>query len=284
MTSHRKAGPHDRETHVANNDDWKSGYQHLEFERDGQVLTVRINGADRMNAVNAKLHTELSTVFNDIDDHDDCTVVVLTGAGNVFCAGGDLEWISQMAEDPHSFDVTGKEGRRLLETQLSCSKPIIAAVNGHAVGLGATMALFCDLVIAVDTAKIGDPHVRVGLTAGDGGAVIWPYLVGFARAKEYLLTGKLLSGTKAAEIGLINAAVPAEEFDAAVKAMCDELLASPRRAVSLTKRTINMHLSKMVGEMMEASFAFEDLAHRSEDHREAVRALIEKRTPVFTGN
>ena len=141
-------------------------------------------------------------------------VIVLTGAGRAFSAGGDLDHIERNADNPRLFDHEARMAKRIIYTLLDIDKPVVCRMNGHAVGLGATMALMCDIIFAAEGAKIGDPHVGLGLVAGDGGAVIWAQRIGLARAKEYLFTGDLLTAQKAAEIGLINHCVPLEELDA----------------------------------------------------------------------
>jgi enoyl-CoA hydratase len=166
---------------------------------------------------------------------------------------------------------------------LDCPKPIIAKVNGAAVGLGATIALLCDVIFAAPTAKIGDPHVKVGFTAGDGGAVIWPHLIGHARAKEYLMTGRLLTAEEAEKIGLINHVVPAAELDRTVEEFAQELLKGPMRAIQWTKLSVNIGLKQLAHAVMDASVAYEALSNVTADHREAVRAMREKRTPQFAG-
>jgi enoyl-CoA hydratase len=154
-------------------------------------------------------------------------------------------------------------------------------MNGHAVGLGATLALYCDMIFAADQAKIGDPHVAVGLVAGDGGAAVWPQRIGLCRAKEYLLTGELLTAPEAAEIGLINRAVPAEELDAAVDDYCERLLQGAQKAIRYTKVILNQELKRVTHAILDTGLAYEALTIRSADHREAVKAMQEKRAPQF---
>src|SRR5690606_17487891 len=136
--------------------------------------------------------------------------------------------------------------------------------------------LLCDVVFAAETAKIGDPHVKVGLVAGDGGAIIWPQLLGFARAKEYLMTGELIPAPKAAEIGLINHAVPDAELDARVDAFCHRLLAGATQAIRWTKTTVNIELKRIAHALMDPGIAYESLTQRSDDHRNAVAAMKAK--------
>jgi enoyl-CoA hydratase len=174
-------------------------------------------------------------------------------------------------------------GKQLVMSLLDCEKPVIAKLNGHATGLGATIALLCDVIFAADTAKIGDPHVSVGLVAGDGGALIWPQLIGYTRAREYLLTGDLMTAAEAERLGLVNRVVASEELDAAVEQLANRLASGATKAIRWTKMTINMPLRQMAESMMNASLAYEALSNLTRDHQEAVTALREKRTPVFVG-
>ena len=164
---------------------------------------------------------------------------------------------------------------------LDLEKPLICRLNGHAVGLGATLALLCDVVFAADSAKIGDPHVNIGLVAGDGGAIVWPQLIGFARAKEYLMTGDLVPAKKAEEIGLINHCVPAAELDGAVDAFCQRLLNGSTNAIRWTKVLVNLELKRIAHAVMDPGIAYEAVTVRSADYRDAVDALRDKRTPMF---
>jgi enoyl-CoA hydratase len=187
------------------------------------------------------------------------------------------------AAEPHRFDHEARQAKRIVFALLDIEKPVVCRMNGHAIGLGASIALLCDVIFAADTAKIGDPHVGIGLVAGDGGAVVWAQRIGLARAKEYLLTGELLSATRAAELGLINHAVPPGELDAAVDAFCQRLLAGASNAIRWTKVLTNMELKRIAGAVMEAGIAYESLSVRSADHREGIAALKDKRPAKFTG-
>jgi enoyl-CoA hydratase len=164
---------------------------------------------------------------------------------------------------------------------LELEKPLICRMNGHAVGLGATLALLCDVIFAAGSAKIGDPHVAIGLVAGDGGAIVWPQRIGFARAKEYLMTGDLIPAQKAADWGLINHCVPDASLDETVDAFCQRLLNGSTNAIRWTKVTINLELKRIAHAVMDAGIAYEAVTVRSADHREAVDALLNKRAPVF---
>ena len=258
-------------------------YRRLSFSRRGRVLTVTLDRPESLNAVDGAMHDELSRVFYDIALDEESDVVVLTGAGRAFSAGGDVPWLLDLCDDRAGWERVRVEAKRIVFGLLDCEKPVIAKVNGHAAGLGATIALFCDVVFASEKARIADPHVRVGLVAGDGGALIWPQLIGYVRAKEYLLTGDPVSAPKAAEIGLINHCVPAEELDRRVDAFCDRLAGGATAAIRYTKVAVNIGLRQVAHTLMDASIAYESMTNGTRDHREALRAFIEKRAPDFGG-
>lgn len=258
-------------------------YKTLLFTRRGRVLEITMNRPDKLNAVDEVMHAELARVFVEASNDPDCDIVVLTGAGRAFSAGGDIDWMQRMIDDPASFEKTAREGKQIVFSLLDCEKPVIAKLNGHATGLGATIALFCDVIFASEKAKIGDPHVCVGFVAGDGGAVIWPQLIGYARAKEFLMTGDLMTAEEAAKIGLINHAVPAADLDARVAEFADRLAAGATKAIRWSKMSANIGLKQLAHSIMDASLAYEAMSNVSADHQEAVNAFREKRAPQFTG-
>ena len=260
-----------------------SDYKALLLERDGGILTVTFNRPETLNAFDEQMDIEMSRLFLDVAEDDKTRVVVLTGAGRAFSAGGDIEHMQQVIDNPALFLEGMQRAKKIVFSMLDCPKPVIAKINGHAIGLGATIALFSDLSYAAHHAKIGDPHVKVGFVAGDGGAVIWPQLVGYAKAKEYLLTGDLLIAEEAARLGLINHAVPAEDLDAVVDAMAKRLANGAARAIQWTKASINIGLKQLAHSILDASIAYEALSNLTEDHQEAVNAFREKREPVFKG-
>ena len=259
-----------------------ANYRTMAFAREGRILTVTLNLPGTMNAVDAQLHSELSHLFVDLNDDPGSDVIVLTGAGRAFCAGGDVDWMQQAIDDPAEFRQTGLEAKRIIFSQLDLEKPLICRMNGHAIGLGATIALACDIVIANENAKIGDPHVSIGLVAGDGGAVLWPHLIGHVRAKELLLTGDLIRADEAARMGLINRAVPDNRLDDEVYTLARRLASGAREAIRWTKVTTNIALKQLAYSMMDAGIAYESVSNMSKDHREAVTAFREGRKPVFS--
>ena len=210
-------------------------YDTIALSRQGRVLTITLNRPEHLNSVNLCLHEELAEVFHfaTVDPHSE--VVVFTGAGRAFSAGGEADHMENNATHPHLFDEEVRLAKRIVFAMLDLDKPLVCRMNGHAVGLGATLALFCDVIFAAENAKIGDPHVGLGLVAGDGGAVIWAQRIGLGRAKEFLLTGDLLTAQKAAEIGLVNHCVPLDQLDEAVYGFCDRLLAGAMGAIKATK-------------------------------------------------
>lgn len=251
--------------------------------RDNGVLVLTLENPPT-NAINASMHEDLRRVLRDVNDDPAVKVLVLTGAGErAFCAGGDVAEMERLQSDPASAVNSFLEARRLLQAYLQLEKPIIARLNGHAIGLGATLALFCDLCYAVVDAKIGDPHVAVGFAAGDGGALIWPQLIGYMRAREYLLTGDPVRSQDAAAIGLINRAVPRESLDDVVFGMANRLAEGASVAINLTKQAINLPLRRQLEGLLDASVWFETISAFSADHREALSALRDKRPPKFSG-
>jgi enoyl-CoA hydratase len=258
-----------------------SRYTRIKISRESGILTATLSNPGKKNAVDAAMHRELADLFHDIAKDDETNVVVLTGEGDAFCAGGDIGWMKESASG--TTPPSAVEGKRIVFGLLDLEKPIIARVRGPAVGLGATLALFCDCVFAGESARFADPHVRVGLVAGDGGAVIWPALIGFARAKEYLMTGDAISAADAARIGLINHCVPDAELDATVAAFAKRLAEGPTQAIRYTKVSINIALRELAHKLLDASMAYEMGSFATSDHREAVAAFLEKRAPKFTG-
>jgi enoyl-CoA hydratase len=260
-----------------------TGYQHLLVERRGAVLQVALNAPDKLNAIDFAMEGELLQLFQDLRHDRDTQVLVLTGMGRAFSAGGDLQHnlrlLGDLAMIKQEFDLA----RRFVNTLLDVEQPIIARIQGDAIGLGATLALLCDLTVMADTARIGDPHVRVGLVAGDGGAVAWPLLVGYARAKRYLLGGELLGAAEAERFGLVNFCVPAGELDATVARWAERWSQGPRYALQWTKATLNLGLKAQAALVLDAGLAYEMVSLQTADHREAIEAFLAKRAPQFSG-
>jgi enoyl-CoA hydratase len=256
-------------------------YDHLDVSMEEDVFRIAFDDPERMNPIGDDVHHELAYVFKDAYDSD-ARVVVLTGNGDVFSAGGDVEGMKVRLEgEGEPFHETIRDAEEVIEDLVNLDKPIVARVNGHATGLGATLALFCDIVVAVEDAKFGDPHVKVGLAAGDGGAVIWPLLTDMHTAKELLMTGDVVPMTDAEEMGLVNYAVPREELDEKVDELVHKLATGPQHAIRYTKLALNSWVQLGVNNVLRQSLALEYMSEKQPDHRAAVEAFIEGEEPVF---
>ena len=188
--------------------EWRSRYTRLEFtDHDNGVVLVTLNNPGKLNATDEVMHAELATVFIDLDRDPDVRVVVVTGEGNAFSAGGDLEWITkQVGNYPQTMTVM-KEAGDIVRTLIECDTPVVSAINGVAVGAGLAVALMADISIIDRAAKFTDGHIRLGVAAGDHAVAIWPLLCGMAKAKYYLMTADFIDGAEAERIGLVSKAV-----------------------------------------------------------------------------
>ena len=252
---------------------------HLKVEMDEKVAIVTLNRPEKHNAVNAKLHSGLEHLLTELSYDAAVGAIVLTGAGKSFCAGGDLV---DFYPPDHTIR-NSLRNRRLNWSLVHCEAPLIAAINGTAAGLGASIALLCDVTFMSDTAKIGDTHVNVGLTAGDGGQVIWPLLVGPHRAKEYLMAGELIPATEAERIGLVNHVVPADELMKSALAYAHKVAGGAQSAVRWTKMAINKMIEQQQTLNLDFGLATEFMCQQTEDMQEAMKAFREKRPPNFQG-
>jgi enoyl-CoA hydratase len=247
--------------------------------RDGGALWVQMTDG-------AALDAELAQLYGRVSNDPQVRVVVLTGAKEkAFCVGGGGATAPTEGQARNAYWVKGmREAREVILSALDCNKPVIGRINGHAVGKGCSIALCCDITVMVEDSKIGDTHVKVGLTAGDGGSLLWPHLVGMMTAKRFLLTGDLLTGREAAAIGLVTEATPRGELDARIAHWIEKLTQSAApTAVALTKRALNAAIRQEAAAHMDMSLGMETLSFLTEDHREGAAALVQKRPPKFTG-
>jgi len=261
-------------------------YQFIKVEKSDKLATVILNRPDALNAVNSELHHELEHIWIDLAEDSEINAILLTGAGRAFSAGGDVKNMASRwgTDEGKKWALTiGAGGRRLIQNMLEVEQPIIGAINGDAMGLGASIALLCDVIVASETARIADTHVKVGLVAGDSGAVIWPVLIGPARAKEFLMRGLIITGAEAAKMGLVNYAVPADQVLTKAGQIARELADGPTWAIRWTKLSVNKWLKEQVNLILDASIAYEMMTLNTEDHREAAQAFVEKRKPKFQG-
>ncbi|SHM66463.1 enoyl-CoA hydratase/isomerase family protein [Cryptosporangium aurantiacum] len=245
----------------------------LSVEVDGPIRTVVLNRPDVFNAVNEPLHSGLADVWEQLAADHDARVVILTGAGRAFCSGGDLDWITSFLDDPVARDASLVAGARIVDEMLRFPLPVIAAVNGPAVGLGCTLAVFSDIVLLSETAYLADPHVTVGLVAGDGGAAFWSLLTPILRSREYLYTGDRIPAATAVELGLATRVVSPDAVLTEARRCAERLAAQSPEALRGTKRLLNGVLARALGDALPEGFAAEGASMRSVEHRERLLAL-----------
>jgi enoyl-CoA hydratase len=247
------------------------------LEKRDSIAKITLNNPP-LNPVNAAMEEGLVRAFESLKDDTDVNVIILTGSGKSFSAGGNLDWILETIEkqDFAGWTQSLEWVRRTLVAMLTLDTPIIAKVNGPAIGFGATIALFSDIICASDTAVFADPHVVIGLVAGDGGSIVWPKAIGYPRAKRFLLTGDRVCARDALAMGLVSEVVPAAELDDAVEKLARKIVSLPPRAVRGTKRALNIPLLRDVVLSLDATMGLETYTRLTEDHEAAVRRLREK--------
>jgi len=258
-------------------------YKALKVTREDRVLTITMNRPEVKNALNAQLHGEFFNIFHEIDSDEEIDIIILTGSDGAFCAGGDIDMLLEMHGNPVTTSEAIRKDRKIQNAMLDLEKPIIAKVNGPAIGLGCSLALLCDFIYATPESIFADPHVSIGLVAGDGGAFIWPQLIGYARAKRYLLTGDPIKGTEAADIGLITQVVPADTIDEVVDKMAKRLARGATHAIKWTKASINAGLKVTANAVIDRAASYENITQLLEDHRIALEAFQKKERPKFIG-
>ena len=255
-------------------------YQHLRFEpRPNGVLLLTLDRPP-VNATDVRMHWELAEVWKTIADDPATRVVLVTGAGKAFSAGGDLSLLEGMAGDAAAVSRTLREAADIVYNMIHLEKPIVSAINGVAVGAGLAVALMADISIIAENARLTDGHLRLGVGAGDHAAIIWPLLCGMAKAKYYLLTAEFLDGREAERIGLVSLCAPADELMDKAWNVANRLAEGPQNALRLTKRALNGWL-RVAGPIFDSSLAYEMLNFMEGDVREGIAALKEKRPARF---
>lgn len=257
-------------------------YEALTFEKKNGYAIITLNCPQSMNALEAKLLAELTDATNRVANDNDISAAVLTGSGKAFCAGGDLRRLmegfsplggQQYVKDIHSW---------LLDF-VNLDKPVIAAVNGFAVGAGFCIALLCDIVLAAEDAKFGQAFVNVGLVPDLAGMYFLPRIVGLQKAKELIFTGEQIHADKACQLGIVNEVLPADQLLPEAERLAGQLAAGPKVALSLAKRILNMSTNLSLESLLELESLAQGLCFQTEDHKEAVKAFLEKRRPAFKG-
>jgi enoyl-CoA hydratase len=259
-----------------------AAYQRLRFDRpaEGVLRITMVNPQSRMNATDEVMHAELCEVWRDIDKDPETGAVILRGTEQAFSAGAEFAVIEKIVADRSYRLRVWKEARDIVYNVINCAKPTIAAINGPAVGAGLAAAMVCDITIAAKSARIIDGHTRLGVAAGDHSVIIWPLLVGMAKAKYYLLTCEPLGGEEAERIGLVSLCVPDDQLEARSIEVAVKLAGGARTAISFTKYALNNWL-RMMGPNFDTSLALEFMGWDTGDSAEGLASFREKRKPRF---
>ena len=248
----------------------------IHVEADGPIRVVTLNRPERLNATNHALHAGLAALFPQLDADDDARVAVLTGAGRAFSAGGDFDYLDELARDAALRSTTLVHGRQIVTGMVGCRVPVVAAVNGPAVGLGCSLVALSDIVFMAESAHLADPHVVLGLVAADGGPVVWPLLTSLQLAKEYALTGDRIPARRAAEIGLVNHVCPDGEVMEQAMACARRIAALPKGAVEDTKRVVNIQMERAVLAALDFALSAEDRSFTSPELRSNIDRMLKR--------
>ncbi|MEQ8263949.1 enoyl-CoA hydratase-related protein [Pseudohaliea sp.] len=244
------------------------------------VVVATLNKPEKLNAVDPNMHLEILALARDLDEDPDAKVMVLTGAGRAFCAGGDFS----PSQSRFSGDRIWRQARQFLDDYLDCEKPIISAINGPAMGLGFMIALLADVVYAARSATMGDTHTLIGMGCGDGSQVIWPMVMGPYKAKYYLMTGETFSAETAEELGLVNFVVEDDELMDKAMALANRLAEGPGMAISASKMALNKQIKAVANQVLPYSLMLQKFClYNSEDAAEAMDAFRNKRPPEWKG-
>jgi enoyl-CoA hydratase len=261
--------------------EWQKKYQRMLFDRPHpRVLRVTLNRPERLNATDDILHRELAEVWRDIDGDSSINAVILTGSGKAFSAGGDFEVIEKIMQDFNARAKLWKEARDIVYNVINCSKPIISAIRGPAVGAGLVAGILADVSIVTKKARIIDGHTRLGVAAGDHSVIVWPLLCGMAKAKYYLLLCDAVTGEEAERIGLVSLAVEDDELDAKAVEVASRLAEGAQSAIRWTKYALN-NWFRMAGPAFDASLALEFMGFSGPEVKEGLASHKEKRAPKF---
>jgi 2-(1,2-epoxy-1,2-dihydrophenyl)acetyl-CoA isomerase len=259
-------------------------YRSILYKKEGGKATITLNRPRALNALNREIIDELLFALKEAAGDPEVKVLILTAAGRAFCFGADVSEFSRQIESGNPAPALLLEKiQEIILLLIGTPKPVIAALNGFATGLGLDLALACDLRIAAERAKLAESFISMGLVPDGGGTFFLPKLVGLAKAAEMIFTGDPLSAAEAQRIGLINRVVPAEELPKAIDILADKLIKSPSLALGLAKQALWKNLQANLASALQEEARNQKVCLASEDHREAVRAFLEKREPLFRG-
>jgi 2-(1,2-epoxy-1,2-dihydrophenyl)acetyl-CoA isomerase len=258
-------------------------YKTLIVTKEKGICTITLNRPEVLNAMNAQLSEELELAIGELGRDDATRVVVITGAGRAFCAGGDMKGLPISPGDVGATKTALEQLHRLLLSIRRLEKPVIAAVNGAAAGGGCDLALMCDMRIASENAKFVEAYVRIGGTSDSGGTYLLTHLVGTAKACELLLTGDTIDAGEALRIGLVNKVVPTDQLESATKELATKIASGPPMAISMMKKAIYMSLTQDIESAFQYALSMTTLCLQTEDAKEGIAAFAEKRPPVYTG-
>jgi enoyl-CoA hydratase/carnithine racemase len=250
--------------------------EEIQVSADGPIRVVRLNRPEQLNATNHVLHQGLADLFPQLDADGDARAAVITGNGRAFSAGGDFAYLDELTKDAALRRQTLVDGRRIVTGMVACRLPIIAAVNGPAVGLGCSIVALSDIVFMAESAHLADPHVLLGLVAADGGPVTWPLLTSLQLAKEYALTGDRIPARRAAEMGLVNHVCADDEVLDQAMACAQRIATLPKQATEDTKRILNLHLERAVLATLDFALSAEDRSFTSPELRANIDRMLHK--------
>jgi enoyl-CoA hydratase len=258
--------------------------EHIEITRAGRVIVATIDrDGDPLNRIDEAVHDSLCALFTWLRTERSARAVLINARGDAFSAGGDFAWLPSLA-DPKRRERLRLDARQLIWDLLDIHLPVVCAISGPAVGLGASIALLCDVIVMAESATLADPHVSIGLVAGDGGTISWPLAVGPAVAKRHLLTGDPISAAKAERLGLVTDVVEDDRLDEHSAALANRLADGAPLAIQHTKAAINSWIKQQAASAFDQAIAAETITLASNDHREALEAISDKRAPRFEGS
>jgi len=261
--------------------DYAGEFPSLRFERPEEgILVITLSAEGRLNAISGAMHGELAAVWTVIDRDRETRAVVIRGAGGTFSSGGDLDLIDEITADFDTRARVLRETADLVYNVINCSRPVVSAMDGVAVGAGLVVGLLADVSIAARSARLIDGHTRIGVAAGDHAAIIWPLLCGLAKARYHLLTCEPVSGEEAERIGLVSLCVPDEELHTRALDVARHLAAGSTTAIRWTKYALNNWL-RLAGPTFDTSLALEFLGFTGPDIKEGVASVRAKRAPNF---